>query len=62
MKYSIIDQVLDWNYLFGFFLYIVFRWSQSLGTNLGFQESVQNRHLAQILESFMCNYAISFNV
>ncbi len=47
MKY--IDWVLDWCHLFFIFksLNMVFRWHQSLGTKLGFVESVQNRHLAE---------------
>ncbi len=36
-------------------LYIVLRWGQSLGTNLEFSESIQNRFLAKILVSFPCN-------
>ncbi len=32
---------------------MVFRWGQSLGINLGFSESIQNRYLAKILASFM---------
>ncbi len=41
---------------------MVFRWGKSLGTKLGFHESVQNRLLAKILVSFMCNSVASFNV
>ncbi len=55
-----------WTGIIWFFIfkkmYVVLRWGQSLGTNLGFLESVQNRYFAKILESFMCNYTISFNV
>ncbi len=39
-----------------------FRWGQSSGTNLGFLENVQKRHLAKILANFVCNEVTSFNV
>ncbi len=45
--------------------YMVFRWGQKLGTNLGFQESFPQRpllYLAKFLASFMCNQVRSFNV
>ena len=59
-----IDLVLDQCHLLFFFifknLYMGFRWGQSSGTNLGFQGSIQNRHLALILVSFMHNQVIKF--
>ncbi len=41
---------------------MVFRWGQSLGTNLAFQESFPHRYLTKILASFVYNQVRSFNL
>ncbi len=42
--------------------YMVFRWGQSLGTNWGYKNGVQNYFLVTVLVSIMCNWVTSLSV